>query len=89
MSRARDVKFDQLDQEYYAVDSKAGYFYNVNETSNRIWELLASPLSVNTLCARLQQEYNVDPTRCLRDVTTILTQLREAGLVQVKDEAAA
>ena len=44
VARKREVKFNQLDQEHYAVDPQAGYFYNLNETGRRIWELLATPL---------------------------------------------
>lgn len=87
VSRARAVTFDQLEQEHYAVDSKAGYFYNLNETGNRIWELLATPRSVNGLCIELQKEYRIDAATCLRQVTQILTQLREAGLIQTHDVA--
>ncbi len=87
VSRARAVTFDQLDQEHYAVDSKAGYFYNLNETGHRIWELLAMPRSVNGLCAELQKEYRVDEATCLRQVTQILTLLRDAGLIQTRDVA--
>jgi len=87
VSRARAMAFDQLDQEHYAVDSKAGYFYNLNETGNRIWELLETPRSVNSLCADLQREYRIDAESCLRQVTQLLIQLRDAGLIQTHDVA--
>jgi hypothetical protein len=89
ISRAREVTFDQVDQEYYAVDSKAGYFYNMSETGNRIWELLATPQSVNALCAQLQQEYRIDAATCLQQVVQVLTKLRDAGLIQTNDVATA
>src|SRR5258708_37340957 len=89
IARMRDVKFDQLDDEFYAVDSKSGFFYNMNETGNRVWELISTPMSVDRLCARLQQEYRVDAATCLAQVTKILTQLREAGLIKVTDASTA
>ncbi len=89
VTRVREVKFDQLDDEFYAVDSKAGSFYNMNETGNRVWELLAAPRSVNALCAQIQNEYRVDADTCLRQVTEILCKLRDAGLIEAQDVAAA
>ncbi len=87
ISRARAVTFDQVDQEYYAVDSKAGYFYNLSETGKRIWDLLATPQVVDALCIQLQHEYRVDAATCLQQVVQVLAKLRDAGLVQMSDVA--
>lgn len=82
--RTREIQFDQFDEEYYAVDSKAGFFYNLNATGNRIWALLETPHSINALCAQLRQEYRIDAETCLRQVTETVTKMRDAGLVQEK-----
>jgi PqqD family protein of HPr-rel-A system len=85
VSRAVDILFSQVDDELLAVDEQAGYFYMMNESARRVWELIEEPMSVNAVCARLCQEFTVDEATCLREVLQVLHNLHEAGLVQVED----
>jgi len=88
VSRARTVTFDRIDQEYYAVDTEEGYFYNLNETGYRIWELLAAPQTVSALSAQLLAEYRIDADSCLAQVLQVLTKLQDADLVDVSNVTA-
>ena len=81
--RGKDIPFDQLDDEFLAIDAQAGYCYALNETARRVWDLLVTPQPVQSICAQLRREYAVDETTCLREVTTLLRSLGEAGLVVV------
>lgn len=85
--RSKEVQFTQLDDELLAVDAQAGYCYSLNETAGRVWELLAAPTTVASICSRLGREYTVDPGRCEREVIVLLRELSEAGLAQVSDGA--
>jgi len=85
--RAREIPFSRLDDESLAIDSQAGFCYSLNETGAVVWDLLAEPVKVADLCARLRQEFNVDEARCLADVTELLQSLREAGLVEASHGA--
>ncbi len=86
--RGKEVLFSQLDDELLAIDAEYGYCYSLNETAGRVWELIATPLAVSAVCARLCNEYTVDEATCLREVTALLKRLYAAGLVQVVDVAA-
>jgi hypothetical protein len=83
LRRGKDILFRQLDDELLAIDSQAGYCYSLNETAGRVWELIATPISLDAICAQLRQEYAVDEQACHREVTTLLQRLCDAGLVQV------
>jgi hypothetical protein len=81
--RGKDFAFSQLDDELLAVDADAGFCYSLNESAGRVWNLIATPMSVEAICAQLVHEYRVDEQTCRREVTALLQGLCDAGLVQV------
>jgi hypothetical protein len=85
VQRGRDVLFRQLDDELIAIDAQAGYCYSLNESAGRVWELIATPMSLDAICAQLCKEYKVDAQTCLLEVTAALQGLCNAGLVQTSD----
>ena len=85
--RSRDVVFTQLDDELVAIDAQSGLCYALNESAGKVWDSIATPLSVAAICAGLVQEYKVDESTCLREVSAVLQNLCNAGLVQVNDVA--
>jgi hypothetical protein len=89
VQRSKEIPFSQLDDELLAIDADAGYCYALNETAGRVWELIASPITIDAVCAQLGKEYTVDEATCLREVLVLLQRLCNAGLAQVQDAAAA
>jgi hypothetical protein len=75
----------RLEDEVAIVHVKAGVYYGLDPVGARIWELLETPRSVRAIRDTLLAEYQVDPERCESDLLTLLTALREAGLVEVSD----
>lgn len=84
--RAVDIPFAKAHDEMLAIDEQAGYYYAMNETSGRIWELIADPASVEAICTLLCQEFNVDADTCQREVIHLLHDLHDAGLVHIMDD---
>jgi hypothetical protein len=82
VQRARDIAFSQLDDELLAIDAQAEFCYSLNEPAGRVWELIAKPRSVGSICAQLCREYKVDEPTCLTEVSAVLQALLSAGLVQ-------
>lgn len=68
-----------------AIDEGAGFCYSINASAVRVWELAANPTSVGDICARLCREFAVEPDTCVRDVSELLTAMRDAGFVKVTD----
>jgi hypothetical protein len=83
VQRGKDIPFSQLDDELLAIDAQAGYCYSLNETAGRVWDMIATPMSLDAICTRLRREYAVDEPTCRREVTALLQGLCDAGLVQV------
>ncbi|MDQ1301198.1 MAG: hypothetical protein QG637_1119 [Chloroflexota bacterium] len=76
--------FSKLDDEMLAIDAQAGYYYSLNESAGRVWEMIAEPVAVGAVCAQLRREFAVAPEACTRDVLGLLQGLHDAGLVQVQ-----
>jgi hypothetical protein len=85
VNRTADLPFSRIDEELLAIDEKAGYFYSLNESAARVWELVKNPVPVESICVRLCEEYAVDEITCREDLFQLLQSLQDAGLLEVKD----
>ena len=75
----------QVEDETVIISLETNCYYGFGRVGSRIWELLAQPIDLGTLCARLQQEYQVDEATCRVDTVPFLQQLwRERLIVQVE-----
>ena len=54
--------------ELMAMSVQRGTCYGFNAVATRIWELLAEPRSLDSLCEQLLREYEVEEGDCRRDV---------------------
>ncbi len=83
--RVNRLPFSALDDDLLALDADRGYVYSMNATSAAIWELFREPTSIRAACRTLTGRYAVDEATCERDVLSTLTELLQAGLVEVID----
>lgn len=87
--RRRDAPlFTRLDDEMLGLDTQAGLAYSLNPSAGRVWELIESWSTIESICTALAQEYEVEPSTCLAEVTALLERLRDASLLDVEDAAA-
>ena len=61
-----------------------GTYYGLNQVGARVWNLVQEPRLVSTIVATLMAEYEVDTAQCERDVALLLSELRAAGLIEVR-----
>ncbi|WP_263622218.1 PqqD family protein [Sphingomonas sp. R647] len=67
------------------LDAERGVYYGLDPIGARIWEYLASPVTVPDLVKRLERHYEVDAERCARDVATLIEQLSVRKMVRMID----
>ncbi|PZD97717.1 lasso peptide biosynthesis PqqD family chaperone [Paenibacillus sambharensis] len=72
-----------MDGEKVMMSITNGKYYSLGEVGSRIWELAASPVSMEDIVSALLQEYEVDPAACRTEVAMFLEQLRREGLIHV------
>jgi hypothetical protein len=74
----------EVDGELMAMSVDRGMCYGLNAVGTRIWALIAEPRSVDDLCARLREEFDVEEEECRRDVVDLVEELRAEGLATVR-----
>lgn len=62
-----------------------GKYYGLDDIGTRIWELVAEPRSIQDVCDRLVDEFEVDRRDCERDVIEFVGQLAAENLVDLRN----
>lgn len=68
--------------EIVALHIEKGQCYGLNEVASRVWALLDQPLSVNEICTRLIEEFEVSDEECKAEVRKLVEQFRSEGLIE-------
>lgn len=61
-----------------------GVYYEIRGVGARLWEMIQSPLSFEGLLHAILEEYDVEEERCAADLTALITDLQERGLVEIR-----
>jgi len=83
---AKEQVSADLSGEAVILNIESGMYYSLDKVGAHIWSLIQEPRTVNEIRAAVLREYEVEPDRCERDIVTLLEQLADAGLVEVRDE---
>ena len=71
----------EVANEIVALNVEKGTCYGLNPVGSRIWKLIAVPIRIGDICAKLLAEYKVEPRDCERQVVELLEELRAEGLI--------
>jgi hypothetical protein len=66
--------------ESVILDMKSGKYFALDDVGTRIWQLLQSPSTLQSICDQLTQEYDVSMEGSVSDVSTLLRRLVDQGL---------
>jgi len=83
MTYKRDpgLPFQKLEEETIVVDPRTREVHLLNDTAARVWELLASPFTVDELTETLADEYDATPEAVRAGVEELLAGFRDKGLL--------
>lgn len=85
VARSSDIIFTELDDTVVMMDVEKGRYYELDPVGASIWALLESEVRVSKVCDSLAEQYDVRPETCRRDVREFLGELRELGIVRVRE----
>jgi hypothetical protein len=71
----------EVENEIVALHIEKGTCYGLNPVGSRIWKLIAVPIRISDICAKLLAEYKVESRTCEREVLDLLEELRAEGLI--------
>lgn len=76
-----DLVTTSIDGELVGMSVEQGVCYGFDAVATRLWELLASPCTLDALCAQLVAEFEVEGAACRSDVLAFLGELHGEGLI--------
>jgi hypothetical protein len=85
--RGKDQVSADLKGEAVILNLTTGKYYSLHAVGTRIWELIESPQTVQTLVDVIEGEYQVERQRLERDVFVVFAKLMNARLVECRDGA--
>ena len=71
--------------EAAVLNMKTGLYYCLNPMGAWVWNLIQQPKTLEEIRDRLLDEFEVEPGRCESDLVTLIAQLNEEGLIEVKE----
>ena len=78
------VVHQQLGDEIVMLHLASGQYYGLDDVGSRLWVLLREHRSVGPVVAAMAAEYDVDESILRADVSRIVDELADAGLIQVE-----
>ena len=79
----------QVDGETVVLHFDHGVYFGLNEVGTLIWNQVQHPRKVQEIRDAILREYEVSYEQCERDLFTLLRELTEKGLIEVRDATAA
>jgi|tagenome__1003787_1003787.scaffolds.fasta_scaffold20978312_4 hypothetical protein len=80
--RSERVLFSSIGDDIVALHVENGQCYGMESVTVAVWNLLAEPTDIPTICSRLHEIYDVEPDICRADVERLVSQFRTEGLVE-------
>jgi hypothetical protein len=74
-----------MGSEKVMMSVSSGKYYNLGEVGGRIWEHMASPITVRQLVDLLTAEYDIERTACEGQIAAFLDNLYKEQLIQALD----
>ena len=75
----------EVHDELVALNIDKGTCYGFNVTATRVWALLEQPTTFDEIKDVLLDEFDVDPETCHDQLTALLSDLEEKGLVEAQE----
>jgi hypothetical protein len=79
--RVGDLPFQTLDEETLVVNPSRREVHLLNETATRVWQLCATPRTLDDLVAELAAEYDAADDELRRGVIELVDGLRDKNLL--------
>lgn len=82
--RSRDPIAEPVDDELVMADIDRGKYYGLNNIAAAIWQNLEKPITVEELCKRLCEQYEVTAEQCSAEVLAFLGELEKRNLISTE-----
>ncbi len=80
--RSPHALHSEIGGDVVALHINRGECFGMENVTADVWRLLAEPIDLDALCAALTDLYDVEDGQCRDEVTGLLTEMVESGLVE-------
>ncbi len=86
--RSDDFITSAVDDDLVMMSLEKGIYYGLDAIGSQIWEHIADPISINALCQKLTDRYEVDSAQCQEDVIAFLNEMLNENMIHVVTQSA-
>lgn len=83
ISRHGDWISAKVGDEIVMMSADQGKYIGLNDVGTRVWELIETPQSVESVIAALVEEFDVTAETCQAEVETFVEKLRDNKAIEV------
>jgi hypothetical protein len=80
--RKNDAISSKLQEEQVILDIEKGKYFSLNPIATIIWEILEQPLTIESLCEKLLEEYDVEAEKCKLETNAYIQEMVKLGLIR-------
>lgn len=80
-----DVIFQEVSGETVLLDLASERYFGLDEVGTRFWQLIATPSTAKSVLETLLSEYEVDEEQLTKDLSSLIEEVLELGLVSLED----
>lgn len=81
-----DLLSSKIDDEVIMLGIDSGKYFGLNSVGSHIWELIKEPHSIENLCSKLMDEFEVDEETCLKETIELIEELADNKLLKIENE---
>ena len=78
-----EVVYTELYDEVVIMNIIDGRYYSLNSVGSAVWKQLTAPKTISSLCAYMEQKFEVTAEVCRTDVLLLAEQLYNVGLIDI------
>lgn len=78
-----DAVFRELDGEAVVLNLQSGTYFGLDPVGTRIWQLIEQYGLLSAVRDALLEEFEVEAEAATRDLTSLVTELADRGLVEI------
>lgn len=82
-----DVISQEVSGETVLLDLESENYFGLDEVGTRIWQLIKETNELSVIFKTLLDEYDVTEERLQQDLTVLLTEIEDLGLITLKNAA--
>ena len=82
LRRSQQALSAEVGSDVVALNIAKGACYGMEKVAADVWQLLAQPTDIETICESLTGRYEVDPETCRSDVCRLIEEMVREGLVE-------